>query len=91
MAKFEFEYTEIDGVLYPNIEIGGKPTPLDFCQFSTVQQPPCGFLGFSGIAFLVSLLCIKSKSRGGAASCSVSSSPLMLTSKRLVPFSCVTC
>lgn len=24
MAKFEFEYTEIDGLLYPNIEIDGK-------------------------------------------------------------------
>jgi len=24
MAKFEFEYTEIDGLLYPNIEINGK-------------------------------------------------------------------
>ena len=24
MARFEFEYTEIDGLLYPNIEIGGK-------------------------------------------------------------------
>ncbi|MEA4993800.1 MAG: TnpV protein [Oscillibacter sp.] len=24
MAKFEFEYTEIDGLLYPNIEIEGK-------------------------------------------------------------------
>lgn len=28
MAKFEFEYTEIDGLLYPNIEIEGK-TELD--------------------------------------------------------------
>ena len=25
MAKFEFEYTEIDGLLYPNIEIERKP------------------------------------------------------------------
>lgn len=24
MAKFEFEYTEIDGLLYPNIEIDDK-------------------------------------------------------------------
>ena len=24
MAKFEFEYTEINGLLYPNIEINGK-------------------------------------------------------------------
>lgn len=24
MAKFEFEYTEVDGFLYPNIEIDGK-------------------------------------------------------------------
>ena len=24
MAKFEFEYTEIDGLLYPHIEIDGK-------------------------------------------------------------------
>ena len=24
MARFEFEYTEIDGLLYPNIEIDGK-------------------------------------------------------------------
>lgn len=24
MAKFEFEYTEIEGLLYPNIEIDGK-------------------------------------------------------------------
>lgn len=24
MAKFEFEYTEIDGLLYPNIEIDEK-------------------------------------------------------------------
>lgn len=24
MAKFEFEYTEIDGLLYPDIEIDGK-------------------------------------------------------------------
>ena len=24
MAKFEFEYTEIDGLLYPSIEIDGK-------------------------------------------------------------------
>lgn len=24
MATFEFEYTEIDGLLYPNIEIDGK-------------------------------------------------------------------
>ncbi|WP_313129034.1 TnpV protein [Anaerocolumna sp.] len=24
MAKFEFEYTEINGLLYPNFEIGGK-------------------------------------------------------------------
>lgn len=24
MAKFEFEYIEIDGLLYPNIEIDGK-------------------------------------------------------------------
>ena len=24
MAKFEFEYTEINGLLYPNIEIDGK-------------------------------------------------------------------
>lgn len=24
MARFEFEYTEIDGVLYPNIEIDRK-------------------------------------------------------------------
>ncbi|MDD4389264.1 MAG: TnpV protein [Eubacteriales bacterium] len=24
MEKFEFEYTEIDGLLYPNIEIDGK-------------------------------------------------------------------
>uniref|UniRef100_UPI000ABC4EF9 TnpV protein n=1 Tax=Clostridium sp. NkU-1 TaxID=1095009 RepID=UPI000ABC4EF9 len=24
MAKFEFEYTEIDGLLYSNIEIDGK-------------------------------------------------------------------
>ena len=24
MASFEFEYTEIDGLLYPNIEIDGK-------------------------------------------------------------------
>ena len=24
MAKFEFEYTEINGLLYPKIEIGGK-------------------------------------------------------------------
>ncbi len=24
MAKFEIEYTEIDGLLYPNIEIDGK-------------------------------------------------------------------
>ncbi|BAQ12709.1 hypothetical protein CBB2_0599 [Clostridium botulinum] len=24
MVKFEFEYTEIDGLLYPNIEIDGK-------------------------------------------------------------------
>ncbi len=28
MAKFKFEYTEIDGLLYPNIEIDGK-TELD--------------------------------------------------------------
>ena len=28
MAKFEFEYTEIDGLLYPNIEIDEK-TKLD--------------------------------------------------------------
>ncbi len=28
MAKFKFEYTEIDGILYPNIEIDGK-TELD--------------------------------------------------------------
>ncbi len=25
MAKFEFEYTEIDGLLYPNIKIDSKP------------------------------------------------------------------
>lgn len=24
MARFEFEYTEIDGLLYPNIEVDGK-------------------------------------------------------------------
>lgn len=24
MAKFDFEYTEIDGLFYPNIEINGK-------------------------------------------------------------------
>lgn len=24
MARFEFQYTEIDGLLYPNIEIDGK-------------------------------------------------------------------
>lgn len=24
MVKFEFEYTEIDGLLYPNIEIDGE-------------------------------------------------------------------
>lgn len=24
MAKFESEYTEIDGLLYPNIEVDGK-------------------------------------------------------------------
>ncbi len=24
MAKFEFEYTKIDGLLYPNIELDGK-------------------------------------------------------------------
>lgn len=24
MARFEFEYTEINGLLYPNIEIDGK-------------------------------------------------------------------
>ncbi|APF28484.1 transposon-encoded TnpV family protein [Clostridium sporogenes] len=24
MVKFQFEYTEIDGLLYPNIEIDGK-------------------------------------------------------------------
>ena len=25
MARFKFEYTEIDGLLYPDVEIGGKP------------------------------------------------------------------
>ncbi|WP_018213267.1 hypothetical protein [Desulfitobacterium hafniense] len=27
MAKFEFEYTEIDGLLYPNIEMKAHPMP----------------------------------------------------------------
>ena len=37
MAKFEFEYTEIDGLLYPNIEINGKANIDDLGKFGQLR------------------------------------------------------
>ncbi len=37
MAKFEFEYTEIDGLLYPNIEIDGKSDIEDLGKYGRLH------------------------------------------------------
>lgn len=37
MAKFEFEYTEIDGLLYPNIEIDGKAELADLGRYGWLR------------------------------------------------------
>lgn len=37
MAKFEFEYTEIDGLLYPNIEIDGKAEFADLGKYGWLR------------------------------------------------------
>lgn len=37
MAKFEFEYTEIDGLLYPNIEVGGKSEIDDLGKYGRLR------------------------------------------------------
>ena len=37
MAKFEFEYTEIDGLLYPNIKIDGKSELDDLGKYGRLR------------------------------------------------------
>ena len=37
MAKFEFEYTEIDGLLYPNIELDGKAELDNFGKYGRLR------------------------------------------------------
>ena len=37
MAKFELEYTEIDGLLYPNIEIDGKAEFDDLGKYGRLR------------------------------------------------------
>ncbi|MGN6714001.1 TnpV protein [Anaerocolumna jejuensis] len=37
MAKFEFEYTEIDGLLYPNIEIEEKEKLADLGKYGLLR------------------------------------------------------
>jgi hypothetical protein len=37
MEKFELEYTEIDGLLYPNIEIDGKAELDDLGKYGQLQ------------------------------------------------------
>lgn len=37
MATFEFEYTEIDGLLYPNIEIDGKAELDDLGKYGRLR------------------------------------------------------
>ena len=37
MAKFEFEYTEIDGLLYPNIEIDEKAKLDDLGKYGRLR------------------------------------------------------
>lgn len=37
MAKFEFEYTEIDGLLYPNIEIDEKAKLDDLGKYGRLH------------------------------------------------------
>lgn len=37
MAKFEIEYTEIDGLLYPNIEIDGKAELDDLGKYGRLR------------------------------------------------------
>lgn len=37
MAKFEFKYIEIDGLLYPNIEIDGKSELDNFGKYGRLR------------------------------------------------------
>lgn len=37
MAKFEFEYTEIDGLMFPNIEIDGKAEFDDLGKYGRLR------------------------------------------------------
>lgn len=37
MANFELEYTEIDGLLYPNIEINGKAELGDLVKYGLLR------------------------------------------------------
>ena len=37
MATFEFEYTEVDGLLYPNIEIDGKIKLNDLGKYGRLR------------------------------------------------------